>query len=673
MIEILSPCGSQESVTAAINSGADSIYVGAKDFSARKTAENFTSEQLQDICRLSHSSGLKVYLALNTIVYNSEFKALQSCIYDAAQCGADAVIVQDLGVFSAVREICPQMPVHASTQMTITSLSGAVFAKNAGFKRIVLARELSFKQIKEITQNVDIETEVFVHGAHCVSLSGQCYMSALFGSRSGNRGLCAQPCRLDFSHGNQNNILSLKDLSLIDKIKELESIGVTSVKIEGRLKRPEYVAAATHSCVLARDLKPFDKKLLEEVFSRSGFTDGYFKDDYKNMQGIRRKEDVVSAPKVFSEIKELYRKPYKRYKIDIFADINEDYFEVSAKCGNIYVNYTGLKPEKAINKEIDENLVNQQLSKFGGTIFEVNDVSCEIQSGLMLSASALNAARREIQSMLEQRITEQNSPKYEIKEISEAASKFVSTSKPPALRVEIETKSQLSEAVLCDYEYIYAPYHILDEKLDKAYRSKIIITLPVFLADCEEKIKNQLKQLKNLGYTRAKAHTAGHIELIKSSGFNVHGGFRLNTVNSKAVEFFEKQGLEDNVLSVEINVKDANEMPRTKPVGIVAYGNLPVMTLRRCPVKGDMPCQNKDRTRCEITDRLGNKFKTSCSNTVELLNPDTLILSDKLSEFTGLDFIILKLTDESPKEIFDMYKYKLKPSGKLTRGLYFRV
>jgi len=285
MIEILAPAGSPESLTAAMNTGADAVYLGLRGFSARRNAKNFNEEELYEAARLCRLSGVKLFLTLNTLVFDDELPELCKAVQTAKEAGVDAIIVQDLGVLSAVKEA--GITAHASTQMTVNSVSGAKMAKNLGFSRVVLARELSFTEIVEITTSVNIETEVFIHGALCVSVSGQCYMSAFFGGRSANRGLCAQPCRLNFKTGKTDYALSLKDLSIIKSIKKLEQAGVTSVKIEGRMKSPEYVAAAVTACVKARAGEPYDEKALKAIFSRGGFTDGYFTGSTRAMHGFR--------------------------------------------------------------------------------------------------------------------------------------------------------------------------------------------------------------------------------------------------------------------------------------------------------------------------------------------------------------------------------------------------
>ncbi len=293
MNEILAPCGGFETLTAALNAGADAIYIGMKKFSARKNAENFSDTELKQAVTECHKRGVRVYAAMNTLVYDSELPDFAECVKTAADAGVDALIVQDLGAVRLVKEICPELPVHASTQLTLNSVSGVKAAEELGFSQVVIGRELSCEEINNIASKTNIDLEVFVHGALCVSVSGQCYMSSVFGGRSGNRGLCAQPCRLDFTCGDRHNVISLKDQSLISELGKLSNI--KSFKIEGRMKRPEYVACAVDACRKALDGKPYDFERLSNVFSRGGLTEGYFNGTMADMNGIRYKEDVDNS------------------------------------------------------------------------------------------------------------------------------------------------------------------------------------------------------------------------------------------------------------------------------------------------------------------------------------------------------------------------------------------
>lgn len=408
MLEILAPCGSPEALDAALNAGADAVYLGLSSFSARRNAANFSFDELKSGVKKAHRQGAKVYAAINTLVFDDEIKELEKTVNQAVEAKVNGVIAQDLGAACIIKRLAPEMRLHASTQMTVTSLSGAEFAKSMGFKRVVLPRELSFEEIKEIAAKADIETEVFVHGALCVCLSGQCLLSAIIGGRSGNRGLCAQPCRLNYTCGERENVLSLKDLSLIDELRRLEEAGVTSAKIEGRMKRPEYVEAAVRQCKAALNGEKANTELLRKVFSRSGFTKGYFDNSFSDMSGIRRKEDSEGTEEALKKIRGLYsRQPFKRYKVDFTVAAKKGVqIYCKAECGDIKAEVYGDIPQKAINRSTNEKELADRISKLGGTVFEPGKISCTADKDIVVSASALNGLRRMAIEKLEDKIEE---------------------------------------------------------------------------------------------------------------------------------------------------------------------------------------------------------------------------------------------------------------------------
>ena len=390
--EILAPCGSFETLEAALRSGCDAVYLGGEKFSARQNAANFTDEQLKEAVRLCHLRGVKVYQAINTVVFDEQLEECKKAVKFAAEIGVDGLITQDLALVKICRECCPDLEYHASTQMTIHSESGVKMAKNLGFSRAVLSRELPEHTIKDLTA-LGIETEVFVHGALCMSVSGQCYMSALIGSRSANRGLCAQACRLPaqgdkITKGQERYALSLKDMSYVDKLQRLEKDGVSSLKIEGRMKRPEYVAAAVNCCKNSLENKPYDLKALEAVFSRGGFTDGYYNGRLgREMFGTRQKEDVSATAKILPELHELYRRCEKRTKAFFTIKLQESSpAELSLRDseGNTVTVYGDI-PQKALKKACDSDYVKKQLSKLGDTIYEFGGLEAAIGKDLALS------------------------------------------------------------------------------------------------------------------------------------------------------------------------------------------------------------------------------------------------------------------------------------------------
>ena len=673
--EVLAPCGSMESLAAALNTGADAVYVGLKEFSARKNAENFSVEELKTACTECHRRKVKVYVTMNTLVYDDELERLAACIKSAAECGADGLIIQDPAVAVLAEKICPKMERHASTQMTLNSTQGVLAAESAGFSRVVLGRELSAEQIRQIARRTSAELEVFVHGALCVCISGQCYMSSIFGGRSGNRGLCAQPCRLDFSCGERHNVISLKDSSIIAHIPELD--GVTSFKIEGRMKRPEYVAAACDACVKSLNGAEYDAERLGGIFSRGGLTDGYFRDDMSNMQGIRGKDDVEASAKALNGIKALYKDEYKRFAADIAVSIHEgEPITASASACSVTVKAAAEPPQIAVNAPTGADEVVSRLSKLGGTPFFAGKVTADIGEGLRVSASALNALRRELCEKLGAEVLKQNTPDYTVNaaDIAALAAELPQYSpKGFALRAEVYSAEQLRQALELPFEKIYAPLRLLDENTPD--KDRIIAISPLFLADCEDEVIARLARLKSAGFENAAAHTLGHAGMLKNLGFNVSGTYRLNVLNSLSAGFYEKMGLCDLTLSFEGTVQRLAEIRGGIPHGILAYGRMPLMAMRRCPIADGAPC-GKHPEGCGkfIADRRGNEMPVQCcGNYVELLNPDRLIMSDRQEAMKRFDFALLRFTDEKQlAPILDAYLNNGKPKGALTRGLYYR-
>ena len=676
MREVLAPCGGFEGLFAALNSGADAVYVGLKKFSARKNAENFSDEELEKAVFECHKRGVKLYVTLNTLVYDRELEDLAECIKTTAQCGADGLIIQDLGAAALAKEICPELPRHASTQMTLNSVCGVKAAEKLGFSRVVIGRELSKDEIASIAENTSAELEIFVHGALCVCVSGQCYMSSLFGGRSGNRGLCAQPCRLDFTYKDRHNVISLKDQSLIEHLRDQELANIASYKIEGRMKRPEYVACAVDACRRSLDGKPYDIERLSGIFSRGGLTEGYFDGSMSDMNGIRGKEDVENSAAALKGIKELYKAEYPRVPLDLHITIKRGQgITCSGSRGKygVFTLFDATVPEEAKGKPIDEKAVVERMSKLGGTPFYAGNITAEVDEGLYVPAAALNRLRRMIcaEALLE-------TPKYGVREYVLPRKASPRTDSAIQYRAEVSTQKQLEQAMRLDFEMVYAPIGLLDKNTPK--NKKIAVIPPLILTDCEEECEEHLLELRERGFNKGLAHTLAHAELLKKCGFNILGGYRMNVMNSLAAKVCSDLGFWDITLSFEGKASELAEVRSSRPVGIVAYGRLPLMLTRRCPIANGKPCGRKSAFfggngcgEC-IKDRQGNDITVMCGgNCVELLNPDTLILSDKPDVLRKFDFAVLRFTTETDVgAVLRMYRNSEKFDGKLTRGLYFR-
>ena len=669
--EVLAPAGSMETLSAALRSGADAVYVGGKKYSARSSAANFTLEELREAARLCHKYGAKLDLAVNTVISDDEAPDFCEYIKAASSAGVDAFIVQDWGCAELIRHCVPEAVLHASTQMSVHTAAGARLLGSLGYARVVPARELDRDTIRRICAE-NIETEIFVHGALCMSVSGQCYMSAVMGSRSANRGCCGQACRLPFSASGSKNsaALSLKDLSLLPKAKELADMGVDSFKIEGRMKRPEYVASAVNELRKSLDGQAPDMQLLRGIFSRSGFTDGYFTGKRQDMFGVREKEDVTAARELIPKIHELYR--FERKTCEVFfkaSVIPESPVKISASAGGITVSAVGTVPEKALNRPTDKAALEKQLSKLGDTIFTYGGLKADIHEGLIVPAGKLNELRRQLCEELTSAIIKKNTPAPTVTDwMPSLPDKRKNTSGKQQIRVMCRTAGQLASA-MDRADLVIAPIELIEKNYDIIKdKDKIIISPPRFITD-EEKLFSRLKELQSAGYTRLFCHTPDTIALGRELGFRLHGSFTLNVTNSFSAECLADIGLEDIVCSFELDLSHLNKLLSPVPAGAVVYGRLPLMLTRNCPIKNEVGCE---KCRKQLTDRTGRILPVQCSREyVEILNPDVLFMQDRLSEITAADFLLYILTDENEEQTKQVLSGS-KTSEKITRGLYYR-
>ena len=670
--EILAPAGSMETLQAALRAGAQAVYIGGKRFSARSSAANFSVEEIAEAAALCHRYGAKLDLAVNTVISDDEAADFCEYIKTAARCGVDAFIVQDWGCAELIRRCVTDAVLHGSTQMSVHTAAGASLLKELGYSRVVPARELDKETISRIC-SVGIETEIFVHGALCMSVSGQCYMSAMIGSRSANRGCCGQACRLPFSASGSKDkaALSLKDLSLLPNARELADMGVDSFKIEGRMKRPEYVASAVHELKNALEGSAPDMKLLRGVFSRSGFTDGYYTGKRLDMFGVREKDDVISAHELIPKIHELYRFERKAFTADFFAVIKEGQPAViTAECCGITVSAKGDVPEKAHSRPTDEVSLKKQLSKLGDTVFSFGKLTADIDEGLAVPAGKLNELRRTVTGELTGKIISRNTPVYDITGYTPNISQERRREAPKELplRTFCRTAGQVSAAAELS-EYVIVPEELINEgMLGSVDISKVIVSPPRFIAD-EDGLRERLCELRRQGLSRLYCHTPDCIALGRELGFRLHGSFTLNVFNSFSAEYLRGLGLEDCILSVEATLPQIAAVRTELPTGAVVYGRLPLMLTRNCPIKNEVGCGKCTK---ELTDRTGREFPVVCSgNYVEILNADRLCMLDRPGEIKNTCFGVLYLSDEDADETRAVLSGR-KPRGNITRGLYYR-
>lgn len=681
MAELLAPAGSFETLVTAIRCGADAVYIGGKSFSARQNASNFSMEEVKKAVYLCHLSGVKLHVAVNTIVFDSQLDEFISDIKQYAEMGVDAFIVQDIGAFECIKNTVPDIPVHASTQLTVHTVNGALAAKELGFERVVLSRELSYKQIEEISR-LDIETEVFIHGALCMSVSGQCYMSALIGSRSANRGLCAQPCRLPFSAvGNRDfHALSLKDSCLAHHMQELINAGVDSFKIEGRMKRPEYVASAVNEYRKAIDGLEPDTDILKSVFSRSGFTDGYYTGKRKDMFGTRVREDVISAEDVFPQIHQLYRKERKCAGVNFSISLKPDEpaeVKISDSDGN-NAHITGDIPCKAIKRPADREFLEKQFSKLGDTIYTMDSLEFENEDGLTLPASSLNDMRRKAVSALDTIRAEKNTPSYKINHDFSISLPHKKECKNQTIRIKIKNLNQLAQLTSDIYsriEYVCMPIHEAEKLSDipDEIKTKTIIIPPRFTMN-EKNIEKRLENLFSAGIKNLACNNISYIHTGKKYGFHLHGDFGLNIANSYSLNKFSETGLEDAILSPELKLNQILSIAGNIPCGIIAYGRLPLMLVKNCPIKNEAGCKNCTKS---LTDRTGRKSPViCCGEYAEIFNSSPVYMADRMNELKGIDFLVLSFTDESAEMVSSLINDYISGTSScpenITRGLLYR-
>ena len=658
--EILAPAGSMESLIAAVRCGANAVYLGTKGINARRGATNFTFEELKQAVEYCHARDVKIYLALNILISDNERELAYKTVEAGLSLGVDAFIIQDLGLAKIIHSHFPTARMHASTQCSVNSPEGFKALEKMGFVRAVLPREMSLDEIKEIRQASDMELEMFVHGALCMCVSGQCYLSAMLGGRSGNRGLCAQPCRLGFSaNASRSCDLSLKDLSLIKSINEIAQAGVVSLKIEGRMKRPEYVAAAVTSCKKAIDgeYSASDENTLKSVFSRTGFTDGYFTGERKDMFGTRQKEDVVAAKDVLKELSHLYdnENPLVPIDIEFICKANRK-AELTATALGKTETVTGTVPEKAINKPMTKESVEARLAKFGNTQFYLNNITIDLDDGLILPASVINSMRREAVEMLD---------KVEIQPFTQMpykAEKYKEKDCTPYYTARFLNPDSIPDKH--PFKRIFIPIWSSDEDF---VDNRAGVEIPRGLFGMEEKLTKRLEHLKKIGVRKALCSNLGAYSLAQKMGFEVYGDFGLNIFNSESAQLFNSP-----ILSFEATLEQTNRIG-AKDTGIIGYGYLPLMLTRNCPIKNHLGC-----SRCtgKLTDRKGFEFKVKCSPypCVEVLNPVPVYMGDRQKKIKT-DFIHFYFTDESKnqvEQIINLFKTGGQFDGKYTRGLTYR-
>ena len=691
-MELLAPAGSMEALRAAVCNGADAVYLGADTFNARMNARNFSAADLQEAVVYCHVRGVKVHLTLNTLVLDREMPRAAELIRLAASCGVDAFIVQDLGVVSLCRQLAPDVPIHASTQMSIHSLEGVMEAAALGCSRVVLARELPAEEIAHICKKSPVEIEVFVHGALCMCYSGQCYLSSVIGRRSGNRGQCAQPCRLPYGYGRFESTrypLSLKDNCLAGELDELRRMGVASIKIEGRMKRPEYVAIVTRAyrtVLNGGKLTPSDLQELETAFSRQGFTDGYFRGQTGSDMFGRRQEGEDTAD-LFASARATYEQGEpQRIGVRFYAMIRRGepaQLAVEDPDGNL-CRTRGPVPEQAVYRSLTPQDLEQQLKKTGGTPYLCTAVRSSLDPDLMLPASAINAMRRDV--IAELTAKRGRAAPARLNAYDEPP-RYDGIAGEPQLTIAVRTAGQITSRMLSmKPTVLYVPLSELAEHPALPQRvsveTQLAAILPRVIWSGElAPIARQLRTVYEMGVRQVLAGNLGQLHIARAAGFAVRGDFGLNIVNSRAMRYLREQGLDSQLLSFELTLPQIRDISKAVPAELLIYGRLPLMLMENCVMKnrtGICACQTGT---VRLVDRVGEEFPIvkdpgTCRNV--LLNGKKLYLLDKKDALRGMGLWALRLqfTTENPGEIdkvlMDYQGRAVFDAGSYTRGLYSR-
>lgn len=658
--EVLAPAGGQESLIAAVRSGADAVYFGSTDFNARRNADNFSDVDFLDAVAYCRVRDVKVYITLNTIITNSERDRFLKTLRLIAESGADAVIVQDLGAAAEIKRFCPSLPLHASTQTAVHNVSGARELIKAGFSRIVLARECSEREIWKICAETGVETEIFVHGAHCMSVSGMCYMSSAFGGRSGNRGLCAQPCRLNFKAGDREYALSLKDMSLIDKLDEISAAGVSSLKIEGRMKRPEYVAAAVTAVKARLNGERADEKTLRDVFSRSGFTDGYFSGRRDlTMFGSRTKEDVTAAAAVLPMLHGLYKEERARVPVRLTYNMSHKDNLLRITDNKNSVSVSGDAPQKAVKSELTGELASRALLKLGGTPYYCENITLQIEPGYTLPVSLLNKMRRSATEKLTLLRAHTDGHKFIESEKQEILLR--SPAEKADIRLRFERLEQLPDidfltAVGCKKVILPLCEILKSGGLHDDIMGMLCAEIPpVVWAYDEEKTVFDLEKCCALGVKYAVCENIGAINMAERVNMIPIGGHMLNIINSAAAGEYAELGLREITLSAEMSFAEIRSFSSPVPFGFVGYGHMPLMRFRCCPMQGKNGCGGCKGVRA-LTDRRGDNMTVLCSARKYSTLYNSIPLYTGNMRMPKSDFITLYFTTEQPEVCRDIMK-----------------
>ena len=676
-VEILAPAGSYESLMAAISAGADAVYIGGSRFGARAYANNLDEEKMLQAIDYVHLHGRKIYLTVNTLLKDDEINQLYDYLLPYYKHGLDAVIVQDVGVFDFVKTNFPDLPIHVSTQMTVTNEASARFFKDCGAERIVPARELNLDEIREMKKATGLEIECFVHGALCYCYSGQCLLSSMIGGRSGNRGQCAQPCRLPYKvNGNKpQDILSLKDLCTIEMIPELIEAGIDSFKIEGRMKQPEYVYTVVSmyrkyaDMYLEKGRKGFavskeDLKTLQGIFRRRGYCEGYYKQhNGKNMISLKRPEDDmtdVNLPefKIQEKIKGKLR----------LSEGNNAEFTVSY--GEHMVSCEGAVVQSAMKQPLDKDRIDKQMRKTGATQFVFEDLDIQVEGNIFLPMQALNELRREAIDKLEQEILmsyrrksvmKKDMPEY-IEEFEEANEQYLAALVQDYDQLKVVIKDGRIPVIYVDSK-IACENETVSLVREKYEHQSVYVAMPYIFRQASMKKYENMYEIIAEEYDGVLIRNWESYQWLMARGYEkkIISDYNLYVFNRWSKNFLKKTGVYRFTAPVELNVRELEKLEISKGE-LIVYGYQPVMFSAGCIQKNTDTCTHKEVVQY-LTDRYQKKFavKNYCQCCYNITyNSAPLVLLNQKEEIEKLNPSGLRLdfTFESAiqtEQIVDMY------------------
>lgn len=667
--ELLAPAGTPDALRAAVSAGADAVYFGVGAYNARMNAQNFDEAELTEALSFCCAHGVRTNITLNTQIYDRELADALKTAEKLCRLGADALIVADLGLACLINRYFPEIELHASTQACGNSVRDAEYFASLGFSRMVAARELSRENLAELCKKSPIEIEMFIHGANCVSVSGQCLMSSLIGGRSGNRGMCAQPCRLSYNGGYP---LSPKDNCLAPHIAEILSFGVASLKIEGRMKSPDYVyrVVSVYRRLLdeMRSATKAELRELSSAFSRSGFTDGFYTGDVKKepneMLGIRTDEDKAETKKTETVVPAPAPVKITSASARILKGVPS---RLTFETADRSVTVEGSIPEEARVKPISADYVRSQLSKLGATQFTVTpDVfDVTIDDGIMLPASALNELRRRAVSALSD--TSRNIPKRD----AELSLPNVIPQKRTLKTAEFLFEASITDLACSYFDIIYLSL----SEYGKGSRANGIVLPAVIYGTEEEKIRGQLRTAKENGAEYALVANAGQLALTDGMGFKVSASYRANISNSHSASVLSSASVESLTISPELTVPMMRDIARHVAASVIVYGRIPLMTTERCIIRAvsgnKCVCKTKKIFLC---DRMGAEFpvfpadgcRSIIYNSVPVYMADKKDILDKIGACRH-HFIFSTETKKSVDEIIDAYQNGNAPTFPIRR------